>query len=95
MSIADWFRPRWQHSNPAVRLAAVEELTDQCQLEDIARNAKDVSVRETAMKRLKASRENDELARVLALRRLRESLGEACSRFSRSRVRRHSILGCT
>jgi hypothetical protein len=27
MSIADWFRPKWKNSDPAIRLAAVERAT--------------------------------------------------------------------
>ncbi len=52
MSIADWFKPKWKHSKPAVRLAAVEELTDQNVLARISRNDEDREAREAALKRV-------------------------------------------
>ena len=52
MSIADWFRPKWKNSDPAVRLAAVAQVTDQSVLADIAKNAEDYLVREAAAERV-------------------------------------------
>jgi hypothetical protein len=52
MTIADWFRPKWRHSRSSIRWRAVESLTDQDVLANIAKNDVDWRVRETAVKRL-------------------------------------------
>jgi hypothetical protein len=45
MGIADFFRSRWKHSNPDVRLEAVKALADQAVLTDMAQNDKHERVR--------------------------------------------------
>ncbi|MBF0538738.1 MAG: hypothetical protein HQL03_10860 [Nitrospirae bacterium] len=52
MSIKDLFQPKWKHCDPAVRKAAVEKLTDQKVLADIAKHDKDWSVRAAAHEKL-------------------------------------------
>jgi len=52
MSIADWFRPKWRHSNRDVRLAAIARVTDQCLLGEIARSDWNFHVRAAAAGRI-------------------------------------------
>ena len=52
MSIADWFRPKWKHSDPDVRRKAVEALADQLELADIAKNDEYSWVRQVAVGRV-------------------------------------------
>lgn len=54
MALMDVFRPKWKHSDPDVRMAAVKGMTDQDEgvLELIAQNDPDGSVREAALERL-------------------------------------------
>lgn len=52
MSIADWFLPKWKHSDWHVRLEAVKGLTDQGALAEIVKDDKDSSVRLAAVERL-------------------------------------------
>jgi hypothetical protein len=51
-TISDWFRPKWKHSDPAVRRAAVAHLADQPALAHIAKNDKDSEVRKAALARV-------------------------------------------
>jgi hypothetical protein len=44
MSVLNLFRPKWKHSNPSVRKAAVDKLTDQVALADVAKSDKDPAV---------------------------------------------------
>ena len=52
MEMKNLFKPKWQHSNPEVREAAVKNLTDQALLAEIAKNDRDKWVREAAMKKI-------------------------------------------
>lgn len=55
MSIADWFRPKWKHSDPAVRRTYVEGLTEQHGeggLAWIAKDDPDSGVRNAALERV-------------------------------------------
>src|SRR6476646_4403749 len=69
MSFLDRFKlqPRWKHADPAVRAAAVAELTDdpehQQALVEIASSDEDVRVRRAALERLNSV---EEAARALA-----------------------------
>jgi tetratricopeptide (TPR) repeat protein len=81
MAIADWFRPKWRHSNPAVRAAAVKALTDPAILGRVAKGDVDASIRRTAVELLRdqgvlgevAKSDVDEQVRSLALGRVTES----------------------
>jgi ankyrin repeat protein len=52
MGIGDLFRPKWKHSNAAVRLSAVPGLTDENVLSDIAQHDADRGVRIAAVEKL-------------------------------------------
>ena len=52
MSIFDWFKPKWKHSDPKIRLAAVKAITDQQVLAEVARKDADSYVRQAAEKRI-------------------------------------------
>jgi hypothetical protein len=52
MAILDLFRPKWKHSNPDVRLNAVEKLNNSIILEKIAINEKDIVVHNAAIGKL-------------------------------------------
>jgi hypothetical protein len=52
MNFLDLFRPKWKHSQPRVRRAAVEKLTDQALLGEIAKTDSDRDVRMAAVKEL-------------------------------------------
>jgi len=52
MAFADWFRPKWKHSNPVVRTAAVKATTDQAILGQVATNDADANVRIAAVEAL-------------------------------------------
>ena len=56
MSLFDAFKPKWQHSNPAKRLEAVNEMDESNQdtLERVASTDSDVTVRTAAVKKLTA-----------------------------------------
>jgi hypothetical protein len=54
MAIADYFKPKWKHSDCEIRRAAVSRLTDQTLLAKIAKNDKDSVVRKTAENRKEA-----------------------------------------
>lgn len=53
MAIKDIFRPKWRHSNPKVRKAAIKKLTDQKLLLNVAINDNVNVVREVAVQKLK------------------------------------------
>lgn len=75
MSIIDWFRPKWKHSNREVRLAAVLGLTDQSILADTAKFDQDTNIRIAAVARVAdqnllvniAKTDKDEKVRALAV----------------------------
>ena len=52
MRFMDLFRPKWKNSNELVREQAVEELTDQAALADVARNDESERVRSSALEKL-------------------------------------------
>ena len=62
MVIFDIFRAKWKHSNPRVRLEAVEELEDQQTLTEIALKDDDSEVRGLAVKKLKDQQTFAEIA---------------------------------
>jgi tetratricopeptide (TPR) repeat protein len=81
MSLADWFRPKWRHSNPAVRAVAVKTLTDPAILGRVAKGDADASVRRAAVEMLSdqsvlgevAKADADEQVRGSALGRVTEA----------------------
>lgn len=58
MKFSDFFVPRWQHSNPEVRKAAIARIDDAKLLLQISEKDEDAGVRELASQRLVAFREN-------------------------------------
>jgi len=52
MSLVDLFRPKWQHSNPAVRAATIASIADRGTLEAILDSNAPLDVREIAAERL-------------------------------------------
>ena len=38
MALLDLFKPKWKHSDPKVRLKAIEEITNQQVLKEVAKN---------------------------------------------------------
>jgi hypothetical protein len=104
-SISDWFRPKWKHSDPAVRLAAVERLADQPTLADIAKNDKDSKVRKAAMARVTeqydladvAQNSLDSKVRKAAVERLEDQLvlAEIAKNDKDSEVRRAAVARVT
>jgi hypothetical protein len=54
MRFSDLFVPRWQNSNPQVRIKAIGRLKDATLLSQIAEKDDDVEVREAATTRLEA-----------------------------------------
>ena len=86
MSLFDAFKPKWQHSNPAKRLEAVNEMDagNQDTLERIASNDSDVNVRTAAVKKLTAiaalrsisRNESDENLRKIALTRYQDEVAK-------------------
>jgi tetratricopeptide (TPR) repeat protein len=52
MDLMDFFRPKWRHSDPKVRLAAVEKLDDQKKIAEVVSIEKDWTVRAAAFERL-------------------------------------------
>lgn len=52
MRFLDFLRPGWKHSDPSVRTAAVEKITEQFVLGEIVRTDSDFEVRRAAAKRL-------------------------------------------
>ncbi len=82
MSLFDAFKPKWQHSNPAKRLEAVNEMDvgNQDTLERIASTDSDANVRTAAVKKLTtiaalqsiSKNDSNENIRKLALNRYQE-----------------------
>lgn len=52
MSFNDWFKPRWKHGDPDVRLAAVEKISKQSILEGLALSDIDERVKIAAISKL-------------------------------------------
>jgi len=52
MALMDIFRPKWKNSDQEVRKAAIEQLTDQAILAEIAKTDKECAVCQVAVKRL-------------------------------------------
>jgi len=52
MKFSDLFVPRWQHSNPQVRIKAIQKVTDPKLLKEICEKDQDVEVRQFAENRL-------------------------------------------
>lgn len=52
MNLASFFRPRWKHADPSIRVAAVNTLSDQEVLGTIARDDSDALVRHAAFARI-------------------------------------------
>ncbi len=81
MGLIDLFRPKWKHSNPDVRLAAVEELdTDSNALSEVASRDADPRLRTAALRRI----EDPQLLSRLGT----EERDEAVKRFVQAEVRR-------
>ena len=68
MAIFDWFRPKWRHSDPKVRMAAIAEIDDQSLLFRIAVEDADSKVRCTAVSFL---RDQEDLLKFVMHRRSR------------------------
>jgi tetratricopeptide (TPR) repeat protein len=81
MALADWFRPKWRHSNPSIRIAAVKALTSPATLARVAKADADASIRRVAVEMLSdqgvlgevAKADADEQVRALALSRVTEA----------------------
>ena len=81
MAVADWFRPKWRHSNPSIRVAAVKALTSPATLGRVAREDADASIRSVAVEMLSdqsvlgevAKADADEGVRALALGRVTDA----------------------
>ena len=54
MRFSDIFVPRWQNSNPQIRIKAINRLKDRTLLSQIVDKDDDVEVREVAAARLKS-----------------------------------------
>ena len=54
MRFSDIFVPRWQNSNPQIRIKAISRLKDRILLSQIVDKDDDVEVREAAASRLKS-----------------------------------------
>ena len=59
-------RPQWQHSNPDIRKAAIDELDDQAVLVELVNTDSDPGVRAHALSRVSDSDKLDELADTLS-----------------------------
>ena len=57
MKFKDLFVPRWQHSNPQVRIKTVKKILDPKLLKHIIDTDEDPMVRETALAHLKSLEE--------------------------------------
>jgi hypothetical protein len=53
MKFRDLFVPRWQHSNPSIRIKTVKSIFDPRLLKHISKQDEDPMVRETALSHLK------------------------------------------
>ena len=78
MGIADFFRPKYRHSDVKVRSAAVRALTadDAAILEQIARTDRDIGVRRIAIEKIDQATVLAELARAETERSLKELINE-------------------
>jgi len=65
MAILDLFRPKWKHSNWAVRIKAVEKIKDQELLINIAKSDENIQVRKAAIKKVSDQRVVSELELLL------------------------------
>lgn len=52
MSFSDFFKPKWRHSNPDVRMAEIARITDQEILTAISQQDRDAEVREAAIRKV-------------------------------------------
>jgi len=59
MKFSDFFVPRWQHSNPEVRKAAIARIDDAKLLLQISEKDEDAAVRELASQRLVSFKHSD------------------------------------
>jgi tetratricopeptide (TPR) repeat protein len=81
MALADWFRPKWRHSNPSVRAVAVRALRDPAILARVAKGDAEADIRRIAVEMLTdelvlsevAKTDADEQVRALALGRVSEA----------------------
>jgi tetratricopeptide (TPR) repeat protein len=81
MALADWFRPKWRHSNPSIRATAVRALTNPAIVARVAKGDVDADVRRLAVEMLTdesvlsevAKTDADEQVRALALGRVSEA----------------------
>jgi hypothetical protein len=64
MTFKDLFRPKWKHSDPKIRIAAVKEITEGKKLSQIAKNDRDSSVRKEAVIKLDRNEWQDLLADI-------------------------------
>ena len=78
MGIADFFRPKYRHSDVKVRSAAVRALTsdDAAILEQVARTDSDIGVRRIAIEKIDEAKVLAELARAETERSLKELINE-------------------
>ncbi|CAN5701731.1 hypothetical protein BH11MYX2_BH11MYX2_06570 [soil metagenome] len=78
MGIADFFRPKYRHSDVRVRSEAVRSLThdDAAILEQVARTDRDIGVRRIAIEKIDAPDKLAELGREETERSLRELINE-------------------
>ena len=72
MSFFEIFQPRWRHADPAVRLGAVEDMTGDDRLGEIAMSDADVGVRLAAAERVTGQETLGWLAENAACARVRE-----------------------
>jgi len=73
MAFADWFRPKWRHSNPSVRRAAVQALTAPALLARVAREDADASIRCLAVEMMSDEEVLGQVAREDADEQVRSS----------------------
>ncbi len=78
MGIADFFRPKYRHSDVKVRSAAVRALTadDAAILEQVARTDRDIGVRRIAIEKIDEAKVLAELGRAETERSLKELINE-------------------
>ena len=83
MAFADWFRPKWRHSNPTVRMAAVKTLTDPAILGRVAKGDADASIRLAAVELVSDQRVLGEVAKTDADEQVR---GQALGRVTEAAI---------
>ena len=59
MGIIDLFKPKWRHSDPAVRREAVEALDNQSSLITVAKSDPDPAIRQLALEKIDLSKLHD------------------------------------